>query len=64
MAKIKACRNCHYVVQDNVNQCPACKMHDLSEDFSGLIINIDPETSEIAKKLNVTRAGQYALKVR
>jgi DNA-directed RNA polymerase subunit E" len=39
-------------------------MHDLSEDFSGLIIILDPEDSEIAQKLNVTRAGQYALKVR
>jgi len=64
MAKTKACRNCHFVVQNNVSQCPACKMHDLSEDYSGLIIILDPENSEIAQKLNVSRAGQYALKVR
>ncbi len=47
-----------------MDQCPNCNSTDLSEDHSGIVIIIDPEKSEIAKKLNINSKGKYALKVR
>ncbi|MCE7736246.1 MAG: DNA-directed RNA polymerase, subunit E'' [Candidatus Heimdallarchaeota archaeon] len=47
-----------------LDRCPNCNSTDLSEDYSGMVLIFDPENSEIAKRLNVTRKGQYALRVR
>ncbi len=58
----KACTNCHMIVYGNV--CPNCKSTSLSEDFTGVVIVLNPEVSEIAKKAGITKPGRYALKVR
>ena len=60
--KKKVCRNCHRIVDGE--SCPVCKTSPLSEDWSGYVIIIDPANSEIAKKLNITEPGRYALRVR
>jgi len=44
--------------------CPRCKTPTLSDDYSGLLIVLDPENSAIAKAMNVREKGRYALKVR
>lgn len=59
---VKVCRECHRVVEGE--SCTICSTSNLSEDWSGYVVIIDPERSEIAKKMNVTMAGRYALKVR
>jgi DNA-directed RNA polymerase subunit E" len=46
------------------NVCPNCKSTSLSEDFTGVVIVLNPEVSEIAKKAGITKPGRYALKVR
>lgn len=67
---MKACRKCRYILskeeieKDQSVRCPNCNSTDLSEDFSGMVIIINPEESEIAKKLQVTKPGSYALRVR
>jgi DNA-directed RNA polymerase subunit E" len=58
----KACTNCHFLTKENV--CPKCKSSSLSEDFGGLVVVFDPETSAIAKAMNVKEKGRYTLKVR
>jgi len=58
----KACSNCHYLTKEN--SCPKCKSSSLSEDFGGLVVLFDPETSAIAKAMGVKDKGRYALKVR
>ncbi|MBU7027251.1 MAG: DNA-directed RNA polymerase, subunit E'' [Theionarchaea archaeon] len=58
---MKACRECHRIVEGNI--CPVCKMAHLTDDWSGLIIIFDIE-SELAKSLNITHPGRYALRVR
>ena len=35
----------------------------VSSDWQGYVIIMDPERSEIAKRLNVEHPGKYALKV-
>lgn len=59
---LKVCRECHRVVEGE--SCVICGTSNLSEDWAGYVVIIDPERSEIAKKMNITMAGRYALKVR
>ena len=58
----KACRNCNFITGGST--CPACGGAQLSEDWSGYVVVLDPENSEIAKRLNITQLGKYALRVR
>jgi len=58
----KACRNCHIVSEANV--CPECKSTDLSDDFSGIVVIIDPEHSTIAKTMGINKSGRYAVRIR
>ena len=60
---MKACRNCKKMVEDG-EICPACQSDDLSDRFSGLLIVLDPEKSEIAKISEVKSPGRYAVKVK
>ncbi|MCM2464866.1 transcription elongation factor subunit Spt4 [Methanoculleus oceani] len=59
---VRVCRECHRVVEGE--SCVVCGTANLSEDWAGYVVIIDPEHSEIAKKMNITMAGRYALKVR
>ncbi len=58
----KACRNCKIIIEENV--CPICKNTDLSDDFSGLLVVINPEGSVMAHKMDIKKEGRYALKIR
>jgi DNA-directed RNA polymerase subunit E" len=58
----KACKNCRYISNGPV--CPNCKSTNLSDDWTGLAIIIDPEKSEIAKKMRIRSPGRYAVRVR
>ena len=58
----QVCRECHRIISGQT--CPICSSSNLSSDWSGMVIIIDPERSEIAKKIDVKVADKYALKVR
>jgi DNA-directed RNA polymerase subunit E" len=58
----KACKNCKYISNGQV--CPNCKSTNLSDDWTGLVIVMDPAKSEIAKKMGIKSAGRYAVRVR
>jgi len=60
--KEKACQNCGFLT--TVETCPSCGGTAMSDDWAGYTIVIDPDNSEIAKRLNITKPGKYALKVR
>jgi len=59
---VRACRNCKNISDEAV--CPVCKGTEFSDDYSGLLIVLDPENSLLAEKLNTTEEGAYALKIR
>lgn len=59
---VKVCRDCHRVVEGEA--CVVCGTSNLSEDWTGYVVIIDPEHSEIAKKMQITLPGRYALKAR
>ncbi|MBS3815127.1 MAG: DNA-directed RNA polymerase, subunit E'' [Hadesarchaea archaeon] len=58
----KVCENCHRIVEGKV--CPVCNESSFSRDWSGYVLILDPEKSEIAKRLEVDAPGRYALRVR
>ncbi|MDD4255281.1 MAG: DNA-directed RNA polymerase, subunit E'' [Methanofollis sp.] len=59
---VKVCRDCHKVVEGE--SCVTCGSTNLTEDWTGYLIIIDPEGSEIARRMNLEMPGRYALKVR
>ncbi len=58
----KACRNCHFIASGYI--CPNCKSTNLSDDWTGIAIIINPEKSLIAQKMDVKKPGRYAIRVR
>jgi DNA-directed RNA polymerase subunit E" len=61
MVREMACRKCKYVTIGKV--CPVCKSSDLTPDWNGVALIVDPQTSHIAKTLGIKEKGKYALKV-
>jgi DNA-directed RNA polymerase subunit E" len=58
-----ACKECRYIVQTKEKVCPKCQ-GELSDKFSGMVIILDPERSEVAKLINVNVVGSYAVRVK
>lgn len=58
----KACKNCKFISNGPV--CPNCKSTNLSDDWSGLVVIMDPSVSDVAKRMGIKAAGRYALRVR
>ncbi|MDA7953776.1 MAG: transcription elongation factor Spt4 [Nitrosopumilus sp.] len=56
-----ACRKCKCVTTGKV--CPACKSSDLTPDWNGIVLVVDPSNSEISRTLGITQRGKYAIKV-
>ncbi|MEM4524683.1 MAG: transcription elongation factor subunit Spt4 [Archaeoglobaceae archaeon] len=57
-----ACRNCK-LIGSNVIVCKNCGSSDLTKNWYGYVIIVDPEKSEIAKNLGIKNPGKYALRV-
>jgi DNA-directed RNA polymerase subunit E" len=53
---------CHRVLVGK--SCPNCGSEDVSPDWKGFVVILDPEKSEIARRLNIKEKGKFALKVR
>ncbi len=61
MAK-KVCKKCKIFVEGPV--CPLCKGNQFSDNWKGRMYIFDVSKSEIAKKIEVTEKGEYAIKVK
>lgn len=59
MAKLM-CPKCKRLT--STSTCPVHKDAKLVESWKGRIIIVEPENSELAKKINISEAGEYALK--
>jgi len=58
----KACRDCRAITTKS--RCPLCGGDRLSKDFTGIVVVLDPEGSEVAKVMGIKKPGTYALRVR
>ncbi len=56
----RACRDCKRIVKGT--ECPVCKTKNTTTSWQGTIVIFDSD-SEIAKKLDITSPGKYALRV-
>jgi len=61
--KSKACRVCN-TIYEGKEKCPKCDSKEATETFKGRVIILNPEKSEIAKKLNIREKGNFAIKTR
>ncbi len=61
MAKRKACKSCKIFYDGS--ECPSCKSTLSSTNWKGRIAVINVQKSEIAKKVGLTKEGEYAIKV-
>lgn len=59
MAK-KACKNCKLLVEGD--HCPLCKGTGFVTNWKGRIAVLDPNRSEIAKKIGIPAKGEFAIK--
>ena len=60
--KKKVCKKCKLFVVGDV--CPVCKSNQFSTNWQGRFNVLDANKSMIAKKIEVTVKGEYAIKVR
>lgn len=62
MATTKACRQCRTLFEGA--SCPACGSGEGLDSFKGHIEVLDPEQSEIARELKLTKKGSFAIRLR
>lgn len=58
---MKACTKCKLITHED--KCPICDALT-STNWSGLVIIVDPDKSDIATELGINIPGEYALRVR
>ncbi len=61
MINLKACKNCNTI--SDQNKCPRCG-GETSREWQGSLLVMDPEKSEIARKMGIKASGRYALRVK
>ncbi len=61
MMNLKACKSCRTITDQA--KCPRCG-GEVSREWQGYLVVIDPEKSEIARKMGIRDAGRYALRVK
>jgi DNA-directed RNA polymerase subunit E" len=59
---MRACRTCKNISEDSI--CPVCRGSEFSDDYSGLLIVLEPDNSLLAEKLETNEPGAFALKIR
>lgn len=60
--KEKACRMCKKLFEEGKN-CPACNSTDTTTFWSGYVVFINSQKSEIAQKMGIEGKGKYALRI-
>ena len=58
----KACKKCK-LIYEGAAKCPNCESNENTPEFKGKVNILNPESSEIAQKLNVKKKGTYAIKL-
>ncbi len=61
MAKEKACKKCLLIYEGE--KCPNCGSIEASDTWKGTVEITDPEKSELAKALKITKKGFHAIKL-
>lgn len=59
----KACKNCKTLVEREAEVCPTCGSKSFTDEWNGVIIILNPEKSDLAKKLDLKQKGKYVVKI-
>ncbi len=51
------------MVVEEETTCPNCEGTNFTTFWRGYVVIVDPENSEIAKKMGTTRPGKFALRL-
>ena len=62
MLREKACRECRFLLEEG-DKCPNCENTTFTTFWRGYVVIMDPENSEIAGKMGITRRGKFALRL-
>ena len=46
------------------SECPSCKGNQFANNYQGRFTLLNPDKSEIGKKLDIHNKGEYAIKVK
>lgn len=57
----QACKTCKRLLKGD--ECPICGKARITKDWKGRIYVIDANKSELAKKIGIKDAGEYAIRV-
>lgn len=58
----KACKKCKIITDKET--CPLCGSKELVSNWAGYVIVLEPQNSEIAKRLGAKVKGRYTVRVR
>ncbi|BAA79170.2 DNA-directed RNA polymerase subunit E [Aeropyrum pernix K1] len=56
-----ACKNCGTLVPRGSKVCPECGSTQFTENWSGMLVIIDPENSAIARELGIEKPVRKAI---
>lgn len=59
----KACTKCKFLTLSEEEKCPNCGSTTFTDEWDGIAIILDPERSEVARILGITKPGRYAIKI-
>lgn len=54
---------CNMIVEEG-DKCPNCGSKELTDSSKGRVVILNPEKSEVAKKLNMKEKGNFAIKTK
>jgi len=57
----KACKDCKALFEGST--CTNCGSNNATDTFKGKVIVINPEESEVAKNLKISKKGTYVVKL-
>ena len=58
----KSCKQCNMIYEGD--RCPGCGNQEYAEEIKGRLIVFDPENSEVAKNIKITKKGKYSIKAK
>lgn len=58
----KACKKCRVIIAQG-EVCPMCGSSELTSKWTGYVVILNSEKSELAKKLGISANGTYALSI-
>lgn len=60
--KYKVCKECGFLNDLKVKECTNCSSNQFLDKYKGRVIVFDSDSSEVAKRLEISANGKYALK--